>query len=284
MLASTAVLQVKYLNRALQRFDSTQVIPTQFVLFTMSVIIGSAVLYRDFENVGLARLGKFAGGCGMTFVGVYLISSKRPKKTAPTDELTFDPEDAASSTTGTAAEDSAATTPRPPRPHHGRNGSEHIPLPPSSSSSARPRPVITRAPSSAAVEEGMAGSIFESGGSMGKRRVSEAGEVMVPGVMTGVQIGEVIKSRGRNGSWGEWLGGKVVPGAAKRGVVVEGNGMAVEGVVGVLEGMEVGERVERSRNRDGDEGGDVTAPPPPPLLPEVGEEVREWEDVGERRI
>ncbi|KAG0132642.1 magnesium transporter, partial [Tuber indicum] len=56
ILVSAAILQVNYVNRALQRFDSTQVIPTQFVLFTISVILGSAILYRDFETV-------YVGGC-----------------------------------------------------------------------------------------------------------------------------------------------------------------------------------------------------------------------------
>ena len=77
VLVGSAVLQIRYINRALQRFNSTQVIPTQFVLFTISVIIGSAVLYRDFESATAARVGKFAGGCLLTFVGVYLITSGR---------------------------------------------------------------------------------------------------------------------------------------------------------------------------------------------------------------
>ncbi|KAF8538844.1 magnesium transporter NIPA-domain-containing protein, partial [Trichophaea hybrida] len=77
VLVSTAILQVKYINRALQRFDSTQVIPTQFVLFTISVIVGSAILYRDFETVNRERMLKFITGCSLTFVGVYLISSQR---------------------------------------------------------------------------------------------------------------------------------------------------------------------------------------------------------------
>jgi drug/metabolite transporter (DMT)-like permease len=80
ILVSTAILQVKYINRALQRFDSTQVIPTQFVLFTISVIIGSAILYRDFETVELDQIFKFMIGCGFTFLGVYLISSQRSIK------------------------------------------------------------------------------------------------------------------------------------------------------------------------------------------------------------
>ena len=74
---ATALLQIRYVNRALQRFDSTQVIPTQFVLFTLSVIIGSAILYRDFESATLDRVGKFVGGCVLTFLGVYLITSGR---------------------------------------------------------------------------------------------------------------------------------------------------------------------------------------------------------------
>ncbi|KAI5849286.1 magnesium transporter NIPA-domain-containing protein [Morchella snyderi] len=77
ILLLTAVLQIKYVNRALQRFDSTQVIPTQFVLFTISVILGSAVLYRDFETVTPERMLKFTTGCALTFWGVWLISSRR---------------------------------------------------------------------------------------------------------------------------------------------------------------------------------------------------------------
>ncbi len=77
VLVATALLQIRYVNRALQRFDSTQVIPIQFVLFTISVIIGSAVLYRDFESADAARFGKFFGGCALTFLGVYMITSAR---------------------------------------------------------------------------------------------------------------------------------------------------------------------------------------------------------------
>lgn len=79
ILMATALMQVKYLNQALQRFDSTQVIPVQFVLFTLSVIIGSAILFRDFEKATAESLGKFIGGCLLTFFGVFLITSGRPK-------------------------------------------------------------------------------------------------------------------------------------------------------------------------------------------------------------
>ncbi|KAJ5182649.1 hypothetical protein N7492_000265 [Penicillium capsulatum] len=86
VLVFSALMQIRYINRALQRFDSTQVIPTQFVLFTLSVIVGSAVLYRDFNSMSPTRAGKFVGGCCLTFLGVYFITSGRVRSD---DESTF---------------------------------------------------------------------------------------------------------------------------------------------------------------------------------------------------
>ncbi|OSS43747.1 hypothetical protein B5807_11563 [Epicoccum nigrum] len=80
ILVGTAVMQIKYINRALQRFDATQVIPVQFVMFTLSVILGSAILYRDFERTSGDDAGKFIGGCALTFSGVWLITSGRPRR------------------------------------------------------------------------------------------------------------------------------------------------------------------------------------------------------------
>src|SRR5208282_5277293 len=81
-----SIMQVRYVNKALQRFDSTQVIPVQFVLFTLSVIIGSAVLYRDFEKTTVERAVKFVGGCLLTFFGVFLITSGRDSLTDDSDD------------------------------------------------------------------------------------------------------------------------------------------------------------------------------------------------------
>jgi len=74
VLVLTAVMQIRYVNRALARFDSTRVVPTQFVSFTLSVIIGSAVLYREFDSFTGDKAGMFVGGCVLTFLGVYLIT------------------------------------------------------------------------------------------------------------------------------------------------------------------------------------------------------------------
>ncbi|RMD40447.1 hypothetical protein DV735_g4707, partial [Chaetothyriales sp. CBS 134920] len=76
LLVFSAIMQIRYLNKALQNFNSTQVIPTQFVCFTLSVIIGSAVLYREFESETTSRAIEFVAGCLLTFFGVYLITSK----------------------------------------------------------------------------------------------------------------------------------------------------------------------------------------------------------------
>lgn len=80
VLIGTAITQVKYVNKALQRFDSTQVIPVQFVMFTISVIVGSAVLYRDFEKATAENVLKFIGGCLLTFFGVFLITNGRSRR------------------------------------------------------------------------------------------------------------------------------------------------------------------------------------------------------------
>lgn len=78
VLVGTAVLQVRYLNKALQRFDSTQVIPVQYLTFTLSVIVGSTVLYRDMDKISVENAIKFIGGCLLAFLGVWLITSGRP--------------------------------------------------------------------------------------------------------------------------------------------------------------------------------------------------------------
>ncbi|CAK3940903.1 NIPA 2 [Lecanosticta acicola] len=95
VLVVTAIMQIKYVNRALQRFNATQVIPTQFVLFTLSVILGSAVLYRDFESEKAEDGIKFVAGCGLTFFGVYCITSgPRPGDDKDDEEDLGEEEDA----------------------------------------------------------------------------------------------------------------------------------------------------------------------------------------------
>ncbi|OIW33870.1 DUF803-domain-containing protein, partial [Coniochaeta ligniaria NRRL 30616] len=122
VLLGTAIMQVRYVNRALQRFDSTQVIPIQFVMFTLCVIIGSAVLYRDFERTTARQAAKFVGGCLLTFFGVFLITTGRPRHDE--DEEVLSDEEGVEDTIHLTEQERAAaqqtTTTHPPS----RRGSE----------------------------------------------------------------------------------------------------------------------------------------------------------------
>ncbi|WFD42008.1 hypothetical protein MPSI1_000645 [Malassezia psittaci] len=75
ILVGTAVIQLVYLNRALQLFDSRHVIPTQFVLFTVSTISGSAILYRDFAQMSWLKTSGFLIAVLTTFLAVNILTS-----------------------------------------------------------------------------------------------------------------------------------------------------------------------------------------------------------------
>lgn len=81
-------MQVKYLNQALSRFSSTIVIPVNFALFTTSTLIGSAILYRDFEHLSTLATILSLFGIGIMFFGVYLITlEKEIEAASPESEL-----------------------------------------------------------------------------------------------------------------------------------------------------------------------------------------------------
>ncbi|KAL8809404.1 MAG: hypothetical protein Q9200_003452, partial [Gallowayella weberi] len=126
VLVGSAVMQIRYVNRALQRFDSTQVIPTQFVLFTLSVIIGSAVLYRDFGSATAASLGKFIGGCLLTFLGVYLITSGRTREGEDEDDNMDDEEEAIGLVDEERRQDEADAHPDPHDPSRRKSSTSDI--------------------------------------------------------------------------------------------------------------------------------------------------------------
>lgn len=53
---------------------SKVVIPTFFVSFNLSAIVGSALLYGDFENVQPHQFTTFLYGCATTFLGVFFLT------------------------------------------------------------------------------------------------------------------------------------------------------------------------------------------------------------------
>lgn len=50
------------------------VVPTQFVMFNLSAIVGSAILYGDFRRATFHQIVTFLYGCGATFAGVFIIA------------------------------------------------------------------------------------------------------------------------------------------------------------------------------------------------------------------
>ncbi|KAL7945742.1 DUF803 domain-containing protein [Trichoderma barbatum] len=139
ILLSTAIMQIRYVNKALSRFDSTQVIPIQFVMFTLCVIIGSAVLYRDFEKTNKKQAAKFVGGCLLTFFGVFLITSGRDRRDDD-DEDMLSETDGIEETIGLTQHDGSASSSALPQPQHDqRRLSEPPPQTPSRRSSRMSR-------------------------------------------------------------------------------------------------------------------------------------------------
>ncbi|PVF94040.1 DUF803-domain-containing protein [Serendipita vermifera] len=78
VLIGTGVGQIRYLNRALMKFDSKHVIPTQFVMFNLTAIIGSAILYRDFENITLHKMISFMYGILTVFLAIFILTYSAP--------------------------------------------------------------------------------------------------------------------------------------------------------------------------------------------------------------
>lgn len=77
VLVVTALGQLRYLNKALQKYDSKHVVPTQFCFFTVSVLVGSAFLYRDFDDISSRRFVTFLLGLGTILIGVALLTPGR---------------------------------------------------------------------------------------------------------------------------------------------------------------------------------------------------------------
>ncbi len=77
VLAVTAVLQIRYLNIAMENFGNTETVPVFYVMFTISTIFGSNMLYKDFEGDRPATVALFCVGCLLTFGGVKLLTTRR---------------------------------------------------------------------------------------------------------------------------------------------------------------------------------------------------------------
>ncbi|XP_065670846.1 NIPA-like protein 2 isoform X4 [Hydra vulgaris] len=86
IMVATAVAQVRFLSKAMSLFDTTMVVPTNFVFFTMSAIIGGIVFYREFYGLLFLDIFMFLFGAFLSFGGVYLITAERKKVDVPSSE------------------------------------------------------------------------------------------------------------------------------------------------------------------------------------------------------
>jgi hypothetical protein len=55
-------------------------------MFTISAIVGSAILYQDFANMDAHRLINFLFGCMTTFAGVYFLTNTKDEDTQEDEE------------------------------------------------------------------------------------------------------------------------------------------------------------------------------------------------------
>lgn len=89
VLAITLPVQVNYLNKSLAEYDASIVIPTHYVIFTLSSIGAPSVLYQEltldplllsFHNPFL-MVSLFMVGIGLTCAGVYILSVGKERTT-----------------------------------------------------------------------------------------------------------------------------------------------------------------------------------------------------------
>lgn len=74
------------MSNALPTVPIQIVVPTQFVLFNLSAIVGSAILFRDFEKASFHQIVTFLYGCAATFAGVFIIAWAPAGNTGPSQE------------------------------------------------------------------------------------------------------------------------------------------------------------------------------------------------------
>eukprot|EP00033_Pygsuia_biforma_P003612 GCRY01003956.1.p1 GENE.GCRY01003956.1~~GCRY01003956.1.p1 ORF type:complete len:296 (+),score=36.21 GCRY01003956.1:218-1105(+) len=78
-VACTLITTIVYLNKALDRFGPSRVVPVYYVFFTTASITGSVLLYREFEELTANQLLSLLLGCFLTFSGVFILHrSKNP--------------------------------------------------------------------------------------------------------------------------------------------------------------------------------------------------------------
>nr|XP_039271096.1 NIPA-like protein 2 isoform X2 [Styela clava] len=76
LLPVTTAIQIRFLNRAMQLYNVSDVVPVNFIFFTVSAILAGSIFYQEFYGVPFLRVFMFLFGCLLSFIGVYIISHK----------------------------------------------------------------------------------------------------------------------------------------------------------------------------------------------------------------
>ncbi|ENN70432.1 hypothetical protein HUJ04_002075 [Dendroctonus ponderosae] len=75
-------LQMNYLNKALDVFDTSIVTPAYYVMFTTMVIVVSAILFREWASMEVTSILGASCGFGITIVAIFLLTSSHKEKLA----------------------------------------------------------------------------------------------------------------------------------------------------------------------------------------------------------
>jgi len=75
-LVTTITLQVKWLNDALMRFDSSYVVPVFQTFWIGGSVISGLIVYQEYKQMDLLHAGMFGLGCLLTIGGVVILSQR----------------------------------------------------------------------------------------------------------------------------------------------------------------------------------------------------------------
>ena len=71
------ILQMNYLNKALDLFNAALVSALYFVFFTTFVIVAAVILFRDWKDMSAVDVASQICGLVICFAGVYIITREK---------------------------------------------------------------------------------------------------------------------------------------------------------------------------------------------------------------
>uniref|UniRef100_A0A4X2K998 NIPA like domain containing 2 n=1 Tax=Vombatus ursinus TaxID=29139 RepID=A0A4X2K998_VOMUR len=77
IMMASCIFQVKFLNQATQLYNTTTVVPWNYIFFTTSAIIAGIIFYQEFLGAALFSSFMYLFGCFLSFFGVVLVTRNR---------------------------------------------------------------------------------------------------------------------------------------------------------------------------------------------------------------